>query len=167
MFVEEMTRFSGWISATPASQLVQAVGGYVPAVQSMHILAIAVLLASASMVNLRLLGLMNRSLAVAVVGERFRRPVWLGVGVLVLSGLALLLAEPERALVSQVYQLKMVMLVIAVVLTLRLQKAVSRNAASWDAARHVPVKVRAPALASLLLWIAIIFAGRWIAYAQY
>jgi hypothetical protein len=167
MFVDEMTRLSGWITATPASQLVQSMGGYVPATQSVHILAIATVIASASMLNLRLVGLMNRSLPVVSVGERFRRPLWLGVSVLVLSGLALLLAEPERSLVSEVFQLKMVLLAIAVAATLWLQRVVARQAASWDATGHVPGFTRAAALVSLLLWITIIFSGRWIAYAQY
>jgi hypothetical protein len=166
MFVDAMTRLSDWIAATPASQWVQGMGGYVPTTQSVHILAIAAVIASASMVNLRVLGLMNRSLPVAEVGARFRRPIWIGVGILVLSGLALLLAEPERSLVSQVFQFKMAMLVIAVGLTLRLQRVVVLQAHAWDSA-PVPMLARALALASLLLWIAIIFAGRWIAYAQY
>jgi hypothetical protein len=89
------------------------------------------------------------------------------VGVLILSGLALLLAEPERSLVSRVFQLKMVLLVAAVVLTLLLQHSLLRHAAAWDAVGRAPLAARVPALVSLGLWVCIIFAGRWIAYAQY
>ena len=167
MFIEEMVRFSGWLAATPASRAVQGIGGYVPAIQSLHIVAIAVVISSGAMVNLRLLGIMNRSLPIATLGARFSRPVWLGIGALALSGLALLLAEPERSLASQVFQLKMALLVVAMAVTLRLLRQVSRHGTQWDAAAAVPASVRIPALAALLLWAAIIFAGRWIAYAQY
>jgi hypothetical protein len=167
VFVEEMVRFSGWLAATPASRAVQGIDGYVPAIQSVHIVAIAVVIASGAMVNLRLLGAMNRSLSVESLGARFSRPVWLGVCVLALSGLALLLAEPERSLASQVFQLKVGLLAIALVVTLRLLRRVSRHGAQWDAAGAVPLSARIPALAALLLWAAIVFAGRWIAYAQY
>jgi len=167
MFVEAMTRFSGWITGTHASQVVQAIGWYVPAVQSTHILAVATVLASAAMLNLRILGCMNRSLSVAALGARFRWPVWIGVGVLVLSGLALLLAEPERSLVSQVFQLKMLLLAVAVVLTVRQQKAVAAQAPDWDARGAATAAAKGVAFITLGLWVCILFAGRWIAYAQY
>lgn len=167
MFVEQMQHVSGWITSTAASKTVQALDGYVPSTQSVHILAIAVVVASTTMMNLRLLGVMNRSVPVAVLGERLRRPVWWGLGVLVLTGLALLLAEPERSLASQVFQLKMLLLATACVLVSHQQRAVRQHAAEWDRAGVIPTAVRLPALALLVIWSCIVFAGRWIAYAQY
>jgi hypothetical protein len=167
VFVEEMTRVSGWITSTSASKAVQALDGYVPAVQSVHILAIAAVIASGAMLNLRLLGVMNAGVSMATMGERFSRPIWIGVAVLAMSGLALLLAEPERSLVSRVFQLKMAMLIIAIVLTLRLHKNTKLRAGEWDALGRAPATVRVAAATAMLLWACIIFAGRWIAYAQY
>jgi hypothetical protein len=167
MFVATMSRLSAWIAATPPSQTVQALDGYVPGTQSLHIFAIALVMVSAAMLNLRVLGLMNRSLAIANLAARFRRPLWVGISVLVVSGLALLLAEPERSLVSQVFQLKMLLLVVAISTTLWLHRAIRVQAGAWDVAHSVPAKVRAVALLSMLVWVCILFAGRWIAYAQY
>ena len=167
MFVQQMTHLSSWITHTQISRAVQGLQGYVAATQSVHIMAIAALSASTAMLNLRVLGLMNRSQSIAELSERFRRPVWIAVAVLLVTGLALLLAEPKRSLTSQVFQLKMLMLVVAVVLTLRLQRSASQHGIAWDAAGRAPAAARAPALVSLLLWVCIIFAGRWIAYAQY
>lgn len=167
MFVEQMLKLSGWIVATPASQAVQAIDGYVPGTQSIHILAIATVVATTTMVNLRLLGVMNRSVPIAVLGERLRRPVWWALAVLVATGAALLLAEPERSLASQVFQIKMVLLVTACVLLIRQQRAVRAHAAEWDAAGRVPASVRVPAVLLIVIWSCIVFAGRWIAYAQY
>ena len=86
---------------------------------------------------------------------------------LAMAGLALLLAEPERSLVSQVFQLKMAMLAVAVILTVRQQKAVAAQAAEWEARGAAPAAAQAVALITLVLWVCILFAGRWIAYAQY
>ncbi len=167
MFVEELTQFSAKVAATPLSRFVQEIEGYVPAVQSLHILSIALLMAAAAMLNLRLLGWMNPSLTVSNLAQRFRKPLWWGVTGLVITGLALLLAEPERALISRVFQLKMLMLVVAVALSLRLHKSMLTAGFAWDAPRAVPPTAKALALISLALWCSIIFAGRWIAYAQY
>ena len=167
MFVHAMSHLSAWIVHTQASRAVQGMQGYVATTQSVHILALCALSASTAMVNLRVLGLMNRSQPLAELSQRFRRPVWIAVTVLLLTGLALLLAEPKRSLTSQVFQLKMLMLVVATILTLRLQRAAAQHAAEWDAAGRAPAAARVPALFALLLWVCIIFAGRWIAYAQY
>jgi hypothetical protein len=166
MFVATMSRLSAWIAATPSSQTVQALDGYVPGTQSLHIFAIALVMVSAAMLNLRVLGLMNRSLPIANLAARFRRPLWVGISVLVVSGLALLLAEPERSLVSQVFQLKMLLLVVAIAMTLWLHRAIRVHAGA-GITDSVPAKVRAVALLSMLVWVCILFAGRWIAYAQY
>jgi hypothetical protein len=167
MFLHEMTEVSAWIVHTRASRAVQGLHGYVAMTQSVHILAIAALSASTAMLNLRVLGLMNRSQPIAELNGRFRRPVWIAVTVLLATGLALLLAEPKRSLTSQVFQLKMLMLVVAILLTLFLQRLALQYAPQWDAAGRAPASARVPAVLSLLLWVCIIFAGRWIAYAQY
>jgi hypothetical protein len=167
MFVAQMQKLSSWITATPASQAVQGLDGYVPGTQSIHILAITVVVATTMMMNLRLLGVMNRSVPIAVLGERLRRPVWWALAVLLATGAALLLAEPERSLASQVFQLKMLLLAIACVLLVRQQRAVQAHAMQWDAAGRVPNGVRIPAALLIVTWSCIVFAGRWIAYAQY
>jgi len=52
-----LSELSAWLEKTHLSQLIQTHEWVIPAVQSIHILAIAVVAASALMINLRLLGL--------------------------------------------------------------------------------------------------------------
>jgi hypothetical protein len=167
MFVEQMRQVSGWIVSTAASRTVQGIEGYVATLQSIHILAIAAVLASSVLINLRVLGLIYTSVPVVVIGRRLATAVWCGVATLVLTGLALLLAEPERSLESQVFQMKMGLLVVACVLSWLQLGTVRSQAANWDAQARVPASVRVPAMLLLVVWPLIIFAGRWIAYAQY
>lgn len=166
MFVEQMTRISGWVAATAPSRAVQEMEGYIPATQSLHILAICAVVAAAMMINLRVLGLMNRDLGLIEVCLRYRGLLRLGVIVLATTGFGLLLAEPERSLVSQVFQLKMLLLVGAILCTVILHRRAALHGTAWDGA-GIPVAARTLAAAGLLLWIGIIFSGRWIAYAQY
>ena len=167
MFVEQMERASAWITSTHASQTVQALDGYVPSLQSLHILAVAAVIASTTMLNLRLLGVMCRDMPLLALGQRMRPVLFYGIGTLVLSGLFLLLAEPERSLTSQVFQLKMLLLVAGCLLALHQHRAIRRQGAGWDGSGVIPVSARTAAVALLLVWSSIVFAGRWIAYAQY
>src|SRR6478609_9517183 len=54
---EQVARFSDWLATTPLSMTFQTVAWIIPAVQSVHIIAIAIVMSSVVMVDLRLLGL--------------------------------------------------------------------------------------------------------------
>ena len=73
--------------------------------------------------------------------------------------------EPERALTNPAFQLKMVLLVLAVLVTFAFHRSVRKSSLTWGADSSSPGLIRAAALATLLLWFAIAVAGRWIAYA--
>jgi hypothetical protein len=165
MIADTLARVAAWLAATGPSKVAQGMEGYIPTVQSIHILAIATAMVAAAFVTLRVVGVMQRGRSIADIGARCRGPLWVGVFVLFVSGLGLLLAEPERSLLSRVFQLKMLLLVAAVVLTLMLQRRIAREGQGWS--EPAPVTVRLLAGASLAVWICIVFAGRWIAYAQY
>jgi len=128
-----LDRFCSWLEQTPLSQAIQGAGWVVPAVQTIHILAIAAVVSSALMLALRL-------------DARFRPVIWWALPVLLATGLVMIVGEPVRSLENPVFQLKMALLVCAIVVSL------------------LPYKNRPAAVASLSLWIGIVFAGRWIAY---
>jgi uncharacterized membrane protein len=155
--------FCAWLEQTPPSQTIQSAGWIVPTVQTIHILAISAVMASALMIDLRLFGILWRDQPLERVAARFLPFVWWPLLILFLTGVVMITGEPARALRNPVFQLKMALLVAALVMTFLLQRMV-RNPATDNSA---PPSRRAPrliAVCSLLLWIGIIFAGRWIAY---
>ena len=52
--------FAEWLGQTPVSLVIQNVSWIIPAVQSVHILCIAIVVSSAFMVDLRLLGVIGK-----------------------------------------------------------------------------------------------------------
>ena len=158
--------FCTWLAATPASQTIKTLGWIIPAVQTVHILAVATVMTSVLMINLRLLGVGARELAIASIANRFLPHLWWPLPVLLATGVTLIVAEPSRALKNPAFQLKMGLLIAAVGVTLVCQIPLQRDAEFWDLNAGRQWAVRFIAIASLSLWIAIIFAGRWIAYVQ-
>lgn len=158
--------FCKWLAATPVSQTIQTVEWIIPAVQTVHILAVAAVMTSVLMINLRMLGIGARAWSIASTAERFLPFIWWPLPLLLVTGATLIIAEPARALQNPVFMLKMGLLVAAVGTTLACQIPLRRDAAFWErtAARRRAAAVFA--IASLPLWIAIVFAGRWIAYVQ-
>ena len=156
--------FAVWLSDTPVSTSIQNVLWIIPAVQTLHILAIATVLSSVAMIDLRIFGLAGRGVSMAETAARFIPWVWWSLLVLAVTGITLITGEPVRSLTNPAFQLKMVLLAIAIAVTIYFQLTLRRNAAFWDSSVSSAGLIRVAAFVTLLLWFAIAVAGRWIAY---
>lgn len=159
-----LASFSQVLAATPLSVFIQSVSWIVPTVQTVHILAISVVLTSILIVDLRLLGALGRDTAVTAVVKRFVSWLWWALLALALSGTVLVVAEPDRSLTNPVFQAKLALIAAAALLTLAIQRPVARDPRFWEASASRTVLVRSLAVTSLAAWVAVIVAGRWIAY---
>ena len=156
----DLHQFSEWLSSTAISQRIQITTWAIPGIQTIHIICLSVLFAAALMLSLRVAGRGLAAEPLTLLAARFTRAIWISLLLLLLSGTLLVTAEPGRTITNPVFYAKMSMLVAAVVFTLWLA-AVSRRQFERPAMLHVFL-----AVASMLLWIGIIFAGRMIAYYE-
>jgi hypothetical protein len=157
-----LDRFCAWLEQSSLSQSLQSIAWVVPAVQTVHILAVATVLGSALLLNLRFLGLAGLDQPLARACARFLPAIWWALPVLMLTGAVLITGEPARSLKNPIFQLKMSLLIAALALTGLLQLGLARGGAGETAApRGAAILI---ALPSLVLWGAIVCAGRWIAY---
>jgi hypothetical protein len=153
-----------WIDQTPLSQAIQVTNWVVPAVQTVHILAIAVVASSALMIDLRLIGVFWADRPMKDVSSRFLPLIWWPLLILFATGAIMIIGEPARSLKNPAFQLKMMLLVAALVVTGLIQFFQRRNTTFGDLRPRPRAAAVAVAVVSLALWSAIIFAGRWIAY---
>jgi len=166
MALQSLDSFCNWLGATSLSQTFQTVSWIVPAVQTIHILAVAAVAASALMIDLRLLGLRGMDQSFAAIARRFLPFIWWPLPILLATGAILIIAEPARALENPVFLLKMCLLLAAAAVTLACQIPLKRDPAFWEVSTSRKRMARLIAVASMPLWVAIICAGRWIAYVQ-
>lgn len=159
-------QFTGWLAATPLSNTIQSISWLVPALQTLHILAIAVVVSSVSILDLRLLDVAGRDQSVRETAARFLPWVWGAVGVLAASGVVLIVGEPARELLNPSFQAKIVTILIVLVLTAVFQRRLKTDPAAWlgPEGRGTSIAAKGLGLVSLLLWVAIVVFGRWIAY---
>jgi uncharacterized membrane protein len=159
--------FIHWLGATPLSLVIQKVFWIIPTVQTLHILAISVVLTSMAMFDLRLLGLAGTRSSIASLSRRFMPWLWGALIVLAASGCILIVGEPKRALGNVAFTLKMSMLATAIIVTLGFLAFLKRDLAGGNmdlAPAHATV-AKITGLLSLALWVGIAVAGRLIAYA--
>lgn len=150
-----------WLETTGMHQTMQTVEWAVPAVQTVHILAIAAVFASSLILSLRTLRLVAADWSPARWSRRLNG--WIGWGLLVLlvSGALMICGEPARSLNNVLFQTKMVLLIVAVATFFGLARGLSAIEAPEQPAS---AGLRGLAVLLLLVWLAIIFCGRWIAY---
>jgi hypothetical protein len=153
-----------WLAATPVSKTLADQAWVVPTSQSIHILAISVVFASAVMINLRLLGIGARGRSVSQLSHTLLPWIWRGLLVLLLTGIVQTLVEPVRQFVTPAFWAKMSLIALVAAMTALYARAVRRNASRWDSAASRPPQAKIFAVVSTLMWLAIIVCGRFIAY---
>ena len=156
--------FCEWLANTPFSMLLQNVSWIIPAVQCVHIVCIPIVMGSVGLIDLRLLGITGHSQSISNLTGRLLPWVWISLIILLVTGALLAIAEPVRSLTNPAFQAKMLRIVIVGALTLFFQSMVRGDVAFWELTPARRTTAKMTAIVSLLLWIGIVFAGRWIAY---
>src|SRR5262249_3371322 len=126
--------------------------------QTIHILALSALFGAALIVSLRFLGKGFSGESASAQVRRFSRIVLISVLILLTSGSLLIIAEPGRTIRNPAFYTKMSLLVVALGITAWLRRRAPA------AGEHATGSHRAVAALAMLLWVAIIVAGRYIAY---
>ena len=150
-----------------ALYLLGNVPGFPPMVQTDHLLSIAAVMGSIVLVNLRVLGLALPSQRSGELTRRLMPWTWWALPFLAISGLVFIFARPLRYVSNPVFGLKFSLLAPAIVLALVFHGASARDANFWESSPLRRVSSRAIAFVSLVLWLGVAMAGRWIAYADY
>src|SRR5579871_604889 len=146
-----MMQFALWLKGTAFSLMLQNVLWMVPAIQTVHILAIAVLTVSVAMIGLRVLGATKGYETTPTLIHRLRPWTWTGLCVLVITGLLLFIEEPDRLLADIGFQIKMALLVLAIPATIIADAAAQRANVTGNASHGVNPRVAS--VATLTLWL--------------
>ena len=147
-----------WLEATPLAGAIKDSAWLFPAIESVHLLALAMLGGAILMLDLRLLGAGLTGQRVSQV-ERGARP-WLlsAIAVMVLTGTLIGVSEATKLLDRHAFWVKMAALAAALVFTFAVRNPQARR----DVA-GLPAK--AIAAVSLSLWLTVALAGRWIGFS--
>jgi hypothetical protein len=157
--------FCQWVDSTRWSALVRQSNWFFSTVDTVHTLGIILVAGTIMLLDLRLLGLALRSVPVVQLVARIVPSTLGGFGLMVVSGSLLFSSEAVKMYHSPAFRIKMLLLALAGLNALIFHRTIYRDVAHWDPASVVPARARLAGLLSLVFWIAIIAAGRAIAYA--
>ena len=132
-----------------------------PAVEILHIIGFVVLVGSILVLDLRLLGL-ARAIPIAPMAQLLLPMSRFGFLLAISMGFLLFSADASHVVRNPAFQSKLLLIVAALVNVVIAHLGPWRRIALWGT--EAPGGAKATALASLLLWLGVVCAGRLIAY---
>jgi len=160
----KLTVFTDWLSQTSISLAIQTHDWVVPTVQSVHIVAIGVVLTSVFMIDLRILGMAGRDQSLTETTGRFGPWLSGALCVLLATGLLMVIGEPARELLAFSFWLKMFLVAVGTLSAAVFQISLRRNELDWEQSLAKRRTTKLLAVATLLIWVSIVILGRLIAY---
>jgi hypothetical protein len=133
-----------------------------PGIITLHALGMGFLAGGSAAIDLRMLGVARGVSLQAMAG--ILPLLWLAFAVNAVTGTLMLIAYPTKALTNPLFYVKLGLVALGVGLVYRVGATVLRGPEAGKG--PVNRNARALALASLATWVALIFAGRFLAYTH-
>jgi hypothetical protein len=137
-----------------------------PVVESVHVLAICLVVGSILVVDLRLLGLASTRWPVSRVTWAILPLTWIAFVVAVASGGLMFLSNATKYLGNGFFIAKMFLIGVAGLNMLVFHFIGARDMAKWDSATRLPLRAKLAGGLSLVLWVAVVACGRWIGFTM-
>ena len=133
-------------------------------IESVHVLAITLVFGTIAILDLRMLGLVLRPIAVTRVARAVFPLTWSGFAISFISGFLLFWAESAKMYTNPSFRMKLILLALVGLNPLIFHTTIYRRVHEWESQHVTPWRARTAAIASLTLWGGIVIAGRAIAY---
>jgi len=153
-----------WIQDTSVGSHISDSLWLFPLIESIHVWGIVILVSATGMLDLRLLGLVLKEQPVSKLNRTLLPWAWCGFGIMILSGLLLFSSEATKLYNNGAFLLKMCLILLAGINALVFHTTIYQKVDKWDLAAATPTAAKLAGAFSLVLWVGVIFAGRWIAY---
>ena len=157
-----MLAWCKWLEQTAVGASIRESVWLFPAIETVHLLGMALLVASVGAFDLRLLGLVLRRERVSELGRRLLLWAWAGFAVQVVTGVLLFSSEAVKVYTNPAFRLKMLLIVLAGVQALIFHVTVYRSVANWG--EGTPIGAKVSGVVSLVLWLGVVAAGRFIGF---
>jgi hypothetical protein len=137
-----------------------------PAIETIHVIALALMIGTVLIMDLRLLGLASANQRYAALKRDVLPWTWWAFCGAVISGGLMFITQATEYVDNDAFRTKVVLLVLAGINMVVFELMIARGAAKWDHGLAVPWPGRIAALLSLALWILIVYFGRRVGFTM-
>jgi hypothetical protein len=153
-----------WLQATPFATLIAENDNLFPFIESVHVVAIALVIGTIAIVDLRLLGLASRDRAAGrLIGEVLPY-TWAAFGVAAIAGGLMFASNATTYAYNFYFQGKLLLMGLAGLNMAIFHLFTGRDVARWGTAERTPLGAKAAGAVSLALWIGVVAFGRTVGF---
>jgi hypothetical protein len=137
-----------------------------PLIESLHVIGLTMVFGTVAIIDLRLLGLASARRPFATLAAETIRWTWAAFAVTAATGVLMFSTNALSYYHNLQFRLKMAMLVLAAINVLVFNITVGRSIDRWNTDKAAPLAGKLAGAISLLLWIGVIFLGRWVGFTK-
>ena len=160
----DIAALPAWLEASALATTIRSSLYLFALIESFHVVGVATVVGTVLVVDLRLLGLASIRRPFTAIASDVFRWTWLAFGLAVVTGALMFVTNATMYFVNAYFRLKMALLVLAGLNMLLFELTARRSLAQWNTAPAAPASGKRVAMASLAIWVAVIFLGRWIGF---
>lgn len=135
-----------------------------PALEATHVCGLAMVFGSISIIDLRLLGLASTRRSFQRLASDTLKWTWAAFALTAATGALMFITNAGVYYHNFFFRAKMAALVLAGLNMLVFELTAGRTIHRWDKDGAAPLAGKAMATLSLIIWISVIFLGRWIGF---
>jgi hypothetical protein len=164
----EIDRVLGWLTSTPIASTIAENEILFPWIESVHVLAIVLVVGTISIVDLRLLGVASRDLTVRRVIGDVTPYTWGAFAVAAITGSLMFSSDAVHYAHNRLFQGKLALLALAGLNMAAFHLIGIRDIERWDTGSGTtPIAAKTAAAISLMVWIGVVALGRGIGFTMH
>ena len=164
--MEFITALLRSIETTSAAIFIKESPWAFPMIESLHVIAIALVVGTIATVDLRLLGLASMRRAYTELSRDVLPWTWGAFALAAMTGGLMFISQPVAYFDNTAFRIKLLLLLFAGGNMLVFQLITHRGVAKWDRATTVPLPGMLAGGLSLAFWITVVFFGRRIGFTM-
>jgi hypothetical protein len=166
-FPVELDRALGWLQTTTVATAISENEIIFPWIESIHVLAIVLVVGTISIVDLRLLGVASLDRTVRRLMTDVLPYTWGAFAIAAATGSLMFSSNAVRYAHNFFFQGKLILLALAGINMAVFHFAGIGDVGRWDATGQTPIAAKSAAAISLAVWIAVVAFGRWIGFTMH
>lgn len=153
-----------WIEGTSLANQIRESLLLFPVLESIHVIGLALVFGTIVVIDLRLLGIASSERPFDRVAADILKWTWVAFALTALTGGLMFTTNATVYYNNFYFRMKMLLLVLSAVNMAAFEVTARRTVREWNASPRAPRAGRAVAVASLVIWLGVIFAGRMIGF---
>ena len=153
-----------FIYSNPLAQTIRENEFLFPWIEAIHVLAVTLVIGSIALVDLRMIGVRALNRAISNISKELLPITWTAFLAAAITGAILFTSNALSYSQNFYFISKIILLGLAGINMMCFQFIIGKNLDSWNHYQQLPIAARIAGAISLILWISIIFCGRWIGF---